>query len=137
MVFDGAKRDRYAWTADLITGAPALYYSTAGTEYVRGNIEASLIRASSEPGLLPGGVPPGREFERGQHDTMFQILSVNYSLYLIIICYDYWMYTGDIALIAKYWSKIAGCLTYIENLVNEDGLVSVEGMEGKKPKVGY
>ncbi|CZR58887.1 uncharacterized protein PAC_08779 [Phialocephala subalpina] len=53
MVFDGAKRDGYAWIVDLITGAPALYYSTTGTEYIRGNIEASLIRASLEPGILP------------------------------------------------------------------------------------
>ena len=42
-IFDGAKRDRYAWTADIITGGPSLYYSTAGLEYIRGNIEASMM----------------------------------------------------------------------------------------------
>ncbi|MAD87658.1 MAG: hypothetical protein CL912_32260 [Deltaproteobacteria bacterium] len=132
-IFDGAKRDRYAWTADIITGGPSLYYSTAGLEYIRGNIEASMMRSTAkngEAGLLPGGIPPGREFERNPKDTMFKVLSANYSLYLILAIYDFWFYTGDDSLIYNYWEQIRGCLKYMEGLVNDNFLIAAEGMTG-------
>ncbi|KAK0112695.1 hypothetical protein ONS95_014433 [Cadophora gregata] len=130
-IFDGAKRDRYAWTADIITGGPALYYSTAGLEYIRGNIEASMMRSTARngaAGLLPGGIPPGREFERSADDTMFKVLSASYSLYLILAVYDFWLYTGDDLLVSTYWEQMQGCLKFMEELANDDGLISVEGM---------
>ena len=133
-IFDGAKRARYAWTADIITGGRSLYYSTAGMEFVRGNIEASMLRSlarSDKPALLPGGVPPGREFERNPEDTMFNVLTVNYSLYLIMVFYDYWIYTGDDNFMSLYWDRIKACLAFIEEHANEQGLVEVEGMIGK------
>ncbi|KPM41903.1 hypothetical protein AK830_g4604 [Neonectria ditissima] len=131
-IFDGAKRDRYPWTADIIVGGKTLYYSTAGTEYVRGNIVASMLRckASKEtPGLLPGGAPPGTDFNRARDDTMFNILSVNYSLYLILVIYDYWTFTGDDDLLELCWDKIEGCLAYCRQLVNQDDLISAKGMD--------
>ena len=133
-IFDGAKRDRYAWTADIIIGGPSLYYSTAGSEYIRGNIEASMLRSLArydQPALLPGGVPPGRAFERDPEDTLFNVLNPNYSMYLIMVMYDYWLYTGEDDLIVRYWGRIVGCLAYIEALVNETGLIYATGMDGK------
>lgn len=128
-VMDGAKRDRHAWTADLITGAHAMYYSTAGDEYVRGNIEASMLRPSM--GWLHGGIPVGRAYDRPEQDTMFEVLSVNYSLYLIIVIYDYWMFTGDLRFVERYWQRLTRCLSYVSELINSDGLVEVYGREGK------
>lgn len=134
-IFDGAKRDRFAWTADMIIGGPSVYYSTAASEHIRGNIEASILRSKrsqSVPALLPGGVPPGREFEREFEDTMFNVLSVNYSLYLTMVIYDYWMYTGDELFLRKCWVAVRMSLLYIEALVNDHGLVDVDdGMDGK------
>ncbi|CZR61785.1 uncharacterized protein PAC_11682 [Phialocephala subalpina] len=130
-IFDGAKRDRYAWTADIIIGGPSLYYSTAGTEYIRGNIEASMLRSTAkdgELGLLPAGVPPGREFERPSSDTMFNILCVNYSLYLLTVLHDYWLYTGDDDFLSRYWDRVTGVLAFVETLVNDQGLVVAEGI---------
>ena len=132
-IFDGAKRDRYAWTADIITGGPSLYYSTAGLEYIRGNIEASMMRSTAwngAKGLLPGGNPPGREFERNPKDTMFKVLSINYSFYLIMVIHDFWLYTGDNLLIYTYWEQIKGCLAFMEDLVNDVGLITAEAMAG-------
>jgi len=133
-IFDGAKRDRYAWTADIITGGLSLYYSTAGSEFIRGNIEASMLRSLARfenPGLLPGGVPPGRAFERNPKDTMFNILNPSYSMYLIMVMFDHWLYTGEDDLIFRYWDRIVGCLAYIEELVNEDGLIYTTAKDGE------
>lgn len=132
-IFDGAKRDRYPWTADIITGGKTLYYSTAGSEYVRGNIVASMLRCEASkatPGLLPGGAPPGTDFNRSG-DSMFTILSVNYSLYLILVIYDYWLFTGDDDLLQFCWNRVEGCLEYCKQRLNEDNLISVTGMDGK------
>ncbi|KAH8593953.1 Six-hairpin glycosidase-like protein [Bisporella sp. PMI_857] len=131
-IFDGAKRDRYAWTADIIIGGQSLYYSTAGSEFIKGNIEASMLRSlarCNEPGLLPGGTPPGRAFERALNDTMFNVLNINYSLYLIMVLYDYWLFTGEADLIVSYWGRIVGCLAHIEALVNDENLLYVTGLE--------
>jgi hypothetical protein len=136
-IFDGAKRDRFAWTADIITGGPALYYSTSGTKYIRGNIEAALLRTEPDEegnSLLPGGVTAGRNFERQKIDTGIRIMTVNYSLYLIMVIYDYWMYTGDNEFIAKYWRQIQGCFGYIEKLVNVNGLVEAYGVDGMRAR---
>ncbi|KAL0940904.1 alpha-l-rhamnosidase [Colletotrichum truncatum] len=131
-VFDGAKRDRYPWTADIIVGGRSAYYSTAGSEYVRGNIVASMLRFKGDEkgrGLLPGGVPPGRDFTRDLTDGFFNIETINYSLYLILVIYDYWMYTGDDALVKFCWNKLKGCLAFVAARVNNDGLVCAEGIE--------
>ncbi|KAJ5703544.1 alpha-l-rhamnosidase [Penicillium malachiteum] len=96
-ISDGAKRDRYPWTADIIIGGRSLYYSTAGVEYVRGNIVASMLRTGTS--LLSGGGPPGRDLTRAAKDEMFNVLTVNYSLYLILVIYDFWMHTGDDSLL--------------------------------------
>ncbi len=132
-IMDGAKRDRYAWTADIITGGPSLYYSTAGIRHVRGNIEGSMLRIKTpegEPSLLPGGSPIGKAFDWPNGDTMFEVMSISYSLYLILVIHDYWLFTGDHVLVAKYWSRISGCLEYVRRLINKDGLVEAYGMDG-------
>ncbi|KAF6844653.1 alpha-l-rhamnosidase [Colletotrichum musicola] len=131
-VFDGAKRDRYPWTADIIVGGRSAYYSTAGSEYVRGNIVASMLRFKADEegrGLLPGGVPPGRDFTRGLTDGFFNIETINYSLYLILVIYDYWLYTGDDALIKFCWDKLKGCLAYVAARLNDDVLVVADGID--------
>ncbi|OIW31454.1 Six-hairpin glycosidase [Coniochaeta ligniaria NRRL 30616] len=127
-LFDGAKRDRYPWTADIIIGGKALYYSTAGTEYVRGNILASILRENDSP-LLAGGGPPGLDFGRSRRDTMFTVLTINYSLYLILVVFDYWWYTGDGSLLELAWPRITRCLSYMETKVDDRGLLDVTGVE--------
>ncbi|KAH7010232.1 Six-hairpin glycosidase-like protein [Ilyonectria destructans] len=131
-IFDGAKRDRYPWTADIIVGGKTLYYSTGGTEFVRGNIVASMLRCKGSketPGLFPSGAPPGIDFSRPRGDTMFCLLAVNYSLYLILVIYDYWTFTGDDDLLLLCWDKIEGCLAYCKERLNDDNLISVSGMD--------
>ncbi|KAH7389252.1 Six-hairpin glycosidase-like protein [Cadophora sp. MPI-SDFR-AT-0126] len=131
-IFDGAKRDRYAWTADIIIGGKGLYYSTAETKYIRGNLEASFYRTEPDEAgrsLLPGGVAPGRDFARTPIDTGMRVMSVNYSLYTLMVLYDYWMHTGDHRFIFTHWQAIKGCLSYAENLVNASGLVEAHGRE--------
>ncbi|EQB58007.1 hypothetical protein CGLO_01788 [Colletotrichum gloeosporioides Cg-14] len=131
-VFDGAKRDRYPWTADIIVGGRSAYYSTAGSEYIRGNIVASMLRFKGDEagrGLLPGGVPPGRDFTRDLTDGFFNIETINYSLYLILVIHDYWLYTGDDALVNFCWDKMESCIAYVSARVNKDGLVCAEGFD--------
>ncbi|KAF6816800.1 alpha-l-rhamnosidase [Colletotrichum sojae] len=131
-VFDGAKRDRYPWTADIIVGGRSAYYSIAGSEHMRGNIVASMLRFKADEegrSLLPGGVPSGRDFTRGLTDGFFNIETINYSLYLILVIHDYWLYTGDDALIKFCWDKLKGCLAYVAARVNDDGLVVADGID--------
>ncbi|KAI8285842.1 hypothetical protein K4K60_000861 [Colletotrichum sp. SAR11_57] len=131
-VFDGAKQDRYPWTADIIVGGRSAYYSTAGSEYIRGNIAACMLRFKDDEtgrGLLPGGVPPGRDFTRDLTDGFFNIETINYSLYLILVIYDYWLYTGDDALVKFCWDKLKSCIAYVSARVNKDGLVCAEGFD--------
>ncbi|KAK4234235.1 Six-hairpin glycosidase [Achaetomium macrosporum] len=131
-IFDGAKRDRYPWTADIIVGGRALYYSTAAAEHVRGNIIASMLRGSEDSDatpLLSGGGPAGRDLTRGPRDGMFNVLTVNYSLYLILVIYDYWMYTADHTLLQTCWERIKRCVNFLEESVNDKGLLNVTGRE--------
>ncbi|KAJ5720714.1 alpha-l-rhamnosidase [Penicillium malachiteum] len=126
-ISDGAKRDRYPWTADIIIGGRSLYYSTAGVEYVRGNIVTSMLRTGTS--LLSGGGPPGRDLTRTAKDEMFNVLTVNYSLYLLLVIYDFWMHTGDDSLLEICWERIKGCLAYTEDRINERGLLEVYNMD--------
>ncbi|KAI8312427.1 hypothetical protein K4K61_010191 [Colletotrichum sp. SAR11_59] len=118
--------------ADIIVGGRSAYFSTAGSEYIRGNIVASMLRFKGDEtgrGLLPGGVPPGRDFTRDLTDGFFNIETINYSLYLILVIYDYWLYTGDDALVKFCWDKLKSCLAYVSARVNKDGLVCAEGFD--------
>ncbi|KAJ5701944.1 hypothetical protein N7488_009492 [Penicillium malachiteum] len=126
-ISDGAKRDRYPWTADIVIGGRSLYYSTAGVEYVRGNIVASMLRTCTS--LLSGGGPPGRDLTRIAKDEMFNVLTVNYSLYLILVINDFWMHTGDDSLLEICWGRVKGCLAYTEGHVDETGLLEVYNMD--------
>ena len=130
-ISDGAKRDRYPWTADIIIGGRSLYYSTAGIEYIRGNIVASMTRNKEPSLLLPGGCPPGRDPCRDGKDGMFAVMTANYSMYLILVIYDFWMHTADNSLLLVCWQRIKGCISFLAENLTADGLLQLQGMNGK------
>lgn len=127
---DGAKRDRIPWTADVLTSGRSLYYSTYGVEYVRGTIVAAMQR-EADSSLLAGACPSGMDLTRDGVDGLFTELTVNYSFYLIVVVFDHWMYTGDDSVLRISMGKIEAFLDSLDSKTNSQGLLSVEGSDGK------
>ncbi|KAH6985907.1 hypothetical protein BKA56DRAFT_670134 [Ilyonectria sp. MPI-CAGE-AT-0026] len=125
---DGAKRDRIPWTADVLTSGRSLYYSTYGVEYVRGTIVAAMQR-EADSSLLAGACPRGMDLTRDGVDGLFTELTVNYFFYLIVVAFDYWMYTGDDSVLRISMGKIEAFLDSLDYKTNSQGLLSVEGSD--------
>ncbi|KAI8301549.1 hypothetical protein K4K59_000951 [Colletotrichum sp. SAR11_240] len=110
--------------------------SCIGDAPVSINIDDTQVATFKQGGLKgagfsreAGGVPPGRDFTRDLTDGFFNIETINYSLYLILVIYDYWLYTGDDALVKFCWDKLKSCIAYVSARVNKDGLVCAEGFD--------
>lgn len=127
---DGAKRDRIPRTADVLTSGRSLYYSTYGVEYVRGTIVAAMQR-EADSSLLAGACPSGMDLTRDGVDGLFTELTVNYSFYLIVVVFDYWMHMGDDSILRISMGKIEAFLDSLNSKTNSQRLLSVEGSDGK------
>lgn len=99
---DGIKRDRWVWSGDAYQSFMINRYLCADNEIIKRTIIALL------------GKPP---YER-------HINTINdYSMYLIISCYDYYFSSGDGDFIKRIYSRIKGLFEFIVGRLDENGFV--------------
>ncbi|KAL3492416.1 Six-hairpin glycosidase-like protein [Aspergillus germanicus] len=85
VLVDGAERERFIWNWDMDTAVPSVFVSTGDLESARNALEA-------ENGQFPKAGPPNAIL---RSDT--------YHLWHLVGTYNYLLYSGDTAFVAKYW----------------------------------
>lgn len=106
VVVDGAKRDRLVWTADLAPAGAAIYASTYETDAIRDSLlslstfqEKSGYIPACSPGPIPARVASGFFGE--------------YVAWWVVVLYQYYMHTGDEALMREMFPVIKRALAYL------------------------
>ena len=114
---DGAKGDRLVWPGDIIISAPSLFVSTGNLDSIRNAID-SLFPLQQPDGRLPwAGVPftnPGR----------FPF-SFTYHLYTLLDLYVYYIYSGDVMFVEKYWNQYKRAISWSLGTIDSSGLANV------------
>ncbi|MGN0492162.1 MAG: alpha-L-rhamnosidase C-terminal domain-containing protein [Acutalibacteraceae bacterium] len=106
MVWDGIKRDRLVWVGDMHPEMLAIR-----TVFGRQKVLEDTIRFIRDITPLPGwmnGFP-------------------TYSLWWIIILYDWYFYTGDDAFLSENRAYLTGLISQITELIDEDGTDHLPG----------
>jgi alpha-L-rhamnosidase len=99
---DGLKRDRWVWGGDAYQSALVNQYLYFDPAITRRTIRALL------------GKPPYEQHINAIND---------YSAYLIIMVWDYYMATGDAEFVKKVFPRVRALYDFIEGRLDENGLV--------------
>ncbi|GAB7348639.1 hypothetical protein MBLNU459_g7011t1 [Dothideomycetes sp. NU459] len=121
---DGAKRDRAVFGGDLHALGRSIYYSTQKLEAAAGSIKlltSHQTKAGYLGNLCPIQAPVHTEADE---PPTYAFYSLGYALLLVVAIKDYWMHSGDDALVAECWEKLTKLMGFTENFVNENGLVA-------------
>jgi hypothetical protein len=114
---DGAKRDRLVWPGDIIISAPAAFVSTGSLDGTVNAID-SLFLLQQPNGQLPwAGVP-----FTGSGRFPF---SFTYHLYTLLDVYLYYLYSGDIAYLTRYWSQYKLAISWSLGTIDNSGMANI------------
>jgi hypothetical protein len=134
---DGAKRDRDVWIGDLtVAGRTALdAFGDAAIPYVKGSLtllgdypEADAILFSKNrgdpntPGPMPGTCS-------GQANAACAFYSAGYSMDFVLGVYEYYLYTGDQAFLAREWPMVQRELAWEHTQIDLTGLFSTTALD--------
>ncbi len=135
LILDGAKRDRLVWSGDHLISDLTDYY-VSNPAYARDSdalfLEHPATTAGqltpatgtiSQPGPLPGVCSPNPK--RDACDTW----SASYSMVVITALYNYYLYTGDLALARRNWTAVIRQMKWDAEQVGSDGLVAVNPVD--------
>lgn len=120
VIVDGAKRSRLVWPGDIVISGPTLYVSTGNYDGVKNALDSLLILQQSN-GQLPYAGTPYQE----QKSTTTFLWSFTYHLHTLIIMYDYYIFTGDLAYLTQTWGQFKLALNYIVSTIDSSGLAYV------------
>ncbi|KAF8848023.1 bacterial alpha-L-rhamnosidase domain protein [Acephala macrosclerotiorum] len=112
---DGAKRDRATWSGDLGIALPSAFVSTGDFESARNALQLEFDFQKNS-GELPMAGPPLAFYG-----------SDTYHMSSIIGTYEYVLYSGDMALLAKNWPKIRRAVEFVGSKIDNTGLLHVTG----------
>jgi putative CocE/NonD family hydrolase len=113
-IVDGAKRDRAVWVGDLAVADRTAIdaFGRMGIRYLKGSLTllggspqtAPILLTPSKgdpqvPGPMPGFCP-------GSTGSPCGFYSATYSMDFVLDMYDYYLYTGDHAFVAKEWPLV-------------------------------
>ncbi|MBN3854068.1 hypothetical protein G3N59_11820 [Paraburkholderia sp. Ac-20340] len=126
LLIDGAKRDRTVWSGDMAAQAPTLFYTTAQNDAVAGSLkllgsyrlasgEVSTTHSPQDPLISTAADPYGSA----------SFYSTQYSMYFVTVLHDYYLFSGDSALLSSQWAAVQGELAYLQTLVDSNGLIAV------------
>ncbi|KAL3444047.1 Six-hairpin glycosidase-like protein [Aspergillus insuetus] len=115
VLVDGAKRDRFIWNGDMGTAVPSVFVSTGDLESARNALEV-IYANQAENGQFPKAGPPNAIL---RSDT--------YHLWHLVGTYNYLLYSGDTAFVAKYWPHFTKGLNRTLSLLSSNGIVNVTG----------
>ncbi len=135
LILDGAKRDRLVWSGDHLISDLTDYY-VSDPNYARDSDALFLEHPATtagqltpaagsipEPGPLPGVCSPNPN--RDACDTW----SASYSMVVMTALYNYYLYTGDLALARRYWEAVVRQMKWDAQQVGSDGLVAVDSVD--------
>ena len=114
---DGAKRDRLVWPGDVIISAPSIFVSTNSLDGIRNAIDSLFLLQQSDGRLPWAGVP----FTRPNRFPF----SFTYHLYTLLDLHLYYLYTGDVAYLKRYWSQYMVALSWSLATVDESRLANI------------
>lgn len=126
LLIDGAKRDRTVWSGDIAVEAPTLFYSSAQSDAVAGSIRlmGSYRLASGEVSTTHSPQDPLISTTADAYGSS-NFYSAQYSMYFVTVLHDYYLYSGDAALLTQQWAAVQGELNYLQTLVDSNGLIAV------------
>ena len=114
---DGAKRDRTVWPGDLGISVPTSYVSTDALSSTRNALQ-TLYNAQKSTGELPFAGPQVSAYG-----------SDTYHIWTLLGTSLYYSYSGDRTWLDSVWSKFQLGMTFAENQIDANGLLSVPGAE--------
>lgn len=137
VLMDGAKRDRLVWPGDVIISAPSIFVSTGNLDSIKNAIDSLFILQASDGRLPWAGTPftgPGR----------FPF-SFTYHLYTLLDLYVYYIYSGDVDTVNKYWNQYKLALSWAMGTIDTSGMANVtspndwlrSGMRGHNVEVRF
>ncbi|CAI4215623.1 unnamed protein product [Parascedosporium putredinis] len=131
---DGAKRDRACFGGDLYVMGRSVAYSTAFFEAVKGSIQLLLSHQTSDGyigNLCPIQAP---EHDGPDEPPTYAFYSLTYGLLLVVAVKEYWLHSGDHAVVQKYLEKLKTFMAFVESMAREDGLVEAPPpLSSKRP----
>lgn len=120
---DGAKRDRALFGGDLFVMGRSICYSTANINAILGSIKL-LTSHQTESGYLGNLCPiQAPMHEEVSEPPTYAFYSLSYALLLVVAIKDYWMHSGDSAIIESVWPKLEKLMVFTNRFLDPRGLV--------------
>ncbi|MDL4774420.1 alpha-L-rhamnosidase C-terminal domain-containing protein [Actinomadura xylanilytica] len=114
VIYDGGKRDRIIWQGDLAVQAPVAYLSTNDLDAVTNSLSSLAAQQ------LPDGYMPA-ESQVGQHNADELRTYGEYVTWFVSNMHEHWLYTGDRAYLAKWWTALTKATAWLESVRAQDG----------------
>lgn len=117
VLMDGAKRDRLVWPGDVVISAPSVFVSTNSLDGIKNGIDSLFILQQPDGRLPWAGTPftsPG-----------YFPFSFTYHLYTLLDLHLYYLYTGDIDYLTKYWTQYKKAIQWSIATVDSSGMANV------------
>ncbi|KAH7252792.1 Six-hairpin glycosidase-like protein [Fusarium tricinctum] len=122
-IIDGAKRDRACFGGDVFVTGRSLAYSTANLDAWKGSVEL-LLSHQNKDGYLGNLCPIQAPEHTGPDEPPYYgHYSLTYALLLVVSIKDYWMHSGDRALVNKIIYQLQRQIDFTKSFLNSDGLV--------------
>ncbi|GKT45320.1 uncharacterized protein ColSpa_05501 [Colletotrichum spaethianum] len=101
LLLDGAKRDRWIWPGDMGVAVPSAFVSTGDLESARNAIQ-TMLDFQRPSGIFPRAGPP-----------YLDATSDTYHMWTMIGAYNYVLFSGDLAWLARNWATYLRAMDYI------------------------
>jgi glycogen debranching enzyme len=120
---DGAKRDRACFGGDVFVTGRSIAYSTADLDAWKGTIQL-LLSHQNKDGYLGNLCPMQAPEHTGQDEPPYYgHYSLMYALLLVVSIKDYWLSSGDKALVERLFHQLERQMNFTRRFLNHDGLV--------------
>jgi hypothetical protein len=116
-ITDGAKRDRMDWAGDQAVENPVAYLSTGNTQGALDSLDF-MAKGAAPDGQIPGVYLPGSGYNDGWGE---------YAAWWVRNYWTYYLYTGDKALLDKWFPAMQKDVAWMSSLTGPDGLLNIPG----------
>ncbi|KAM0295274.1 hypothetical protein ACHAPM_010799 [Fusarium culmorum] len=122
-IIDGAKRDRASFGGDAFVTGRSIAYSTTDFQAWKGTIEL-LISHQTKDGYLGNLCPIQAPSHDGEDEPpCYGHYSLTYALLLVVSVKDFWLHSGDRALVETSWHQLERHMKFTRQFLNHDGLI--------------
>lgn len=122
-IIDGAKRDRASFGGDAFVTGRSIAYSTTDFQAWKGTIQL-LISHQTKDGYLGNLCPIQAPSHDGEDEPpCYGHYSLTYALLLVVSVKDFWLHSGDRALVETSWHQLERHMKFTRQFLNHDGLI--------------